>query len=606
LSIMDPVSGHQPMHNENSSLWITFNGEIFNHLELRRDLEKRGHHFSTHSDTEVILHRYEEVGQECVHDLNGQWAFALWDAKKRQLFLSRDRMGIRPLYYSIVNKTFLFASEMKSLFTYPDLERAIDLRGLDQIFTFWCTVPPQTIFKGVQELAPGHSLVVGKDGVRDYFYWQHDFDARPPIRNEAELADELLDLLEDATRLQLRSDVPVGSYLSGGLDSTLIAALVKRVTRAPMKTFSVTFDDPEFDESSYQNEAVRFLQTDHQTIQCTRPDIAREFPNVIWHTEQPVLRTAPVPLYELSRLVHDSGFKVVLTGEGSDEIFGGYDIFKEAKIRRFCAAFPDSTRRPRLLKRLYPYLPELQGQSVGYLQSFFKFKAENRDDLFFSHTPRWDLTSMLKTFFSRATHNALQACDSRAELQRHLPEGYPQWGSLNQAQYLEAAYLLPGYILSSQGDRMAMAHSVVGRFPFLDHRVVEFASKLPAELKLKVLNEKYLLKRSAKGLVPPSIRKRSKQPYRAPEALSFLNGSRESYVDEMLSPTRIREDGIFDLGAVQKLKEKVERGSVIGTKDNMALIGILSTELVIDRFIRRFRNELPLESNGARKAEVHC
>jgi len=591
LSIIDLEGGRQPMHNEDKSLWITFNGEIFNYVELRKELVGKGHRFRTQSDTEVLLHLYEEKGEDCVRELNGQWAFAVWDEKARRLFLSRDRMGVRPIFYTVTDRAFVFGSEIKTVLAHPDVGREMDLRALDQIFTFWYTLPPATIFKGIQELPPGHSMTVEDGKVRIRRYWQPGYGRNSGLVTEQDYADRLVELLVDATRLRLRSDVPVGAYLSGGLDSTVITTLIKRFTDTPLKTFSVTFDDPEFDESVYQKEVIRCLETDHQAVRCTHQDIGRFFPEVVWHTEKPVLRTAPAPLYLLSRLVRDNGYKVVLTGEGSDEILGGYDIFKETKIRRFWAAQPDSRIRPLLLKRLYPYLPNLQSQSAAYLQAFFHVKPEDRFDPFFSHIPRWDLTARIKLFFSEGVRSHLKSYDAYEDMRRRLPAEYFGWDGFSQAQYLETAHLLPGYILSSQGDRMAMAHSVEGRFPFLDHRVVEFASTIPPRLKMKVLDEKYILKLAMGNRIPASIKKRPKQPYRAPEAQSFIGGKqpvRHAYVEELLSKERIEKDGIFQPEAVQKLVEKIRGGQTVGIKDNMALVGILSTQLVVDQFIRNF------------------
>jgi asparagine synthase (glutamine-hydrolysing) len=591
LSIIDLVGGTQPMHNEDASLWITFNGEIFNYLELREQLLAAGHQFSTRSDTEVILHLFEEKGEDCVRELNGQWAFALWDKKRRRLFLSRDRLGVRPLFYTSAGGGFLFASEVKALFAHPAVERELDLHGLDQIFTFWFTLPPQTAFKRVFELPPGHSMVVDDNGATIKRYWNLDYCITEPngsARGEDECAEKLLDLLVDATRIRLRSDVPVGAYLSGGLDSTVTTALIRRFSDTPLKTFSIGFEEPEFDESEFQQQAIAYLHTEHQQARCSNADIGAVFPDVIWHTEKPVLRTAPAPLFLLSRLVHDSGFKVVLTGEGSDEILGGYDIFKEAKIRRFWGVDPDSKFRPLLLKRLYPYLPQVQAQSPAFLKAFFHLTPGNETGPFFSHEPRWDLTSRLKLFFSDEAKAELQCYDARAEIAGTLPACYAAWNWFCQAQYLESAYLLSGYILSSQGDRVGMAHSVEGRFPFLDYRVVEFAASLPPRLKMKVLNEKYLLKKCVRGLIPERVRQRHKQPYRAPDAKSFFHSAEPPYVAELTSPARIREDGIFSSTAVQKLVEKCRSGQASGARDNMALVGILSTQLVIDQFVRRF------------------
>ena len=446
------------------------------------------------------------------------------------------------------------------------------------------------MFKGVLEVRPGHSLLVSDGGMTERCYWQLPVltagaDESPSEESRAEC---LLDTLEDATRLRLRADVPVAAYLSGGLDSTLTAAVARRF--APdLHTFSVTFDDPALDERNHQAEAVRYLGTAHDACHCTEDDIARVFPEVIWHAELPLLRTAPAPLFLLSERVSSRGFKVVVTGEGADELLGGYDIFKEAKIRRYWSASPQSTLRPLLLHRLYPYMNGLQSQPAAYLRAFFRVTDEDCASPFFSHLPRWELTARLKRFYSHDTRTALKTYDPLADLEAHLPKEYAGRGDFARAEYLETALLLPGFILSAQGDRMGMAHAVEGRFPFLDYRVAELAATLPPRFKLRALNEKYLLKRAAAGLVPPSIIQRKKQPYRAPDVRCFFSATRKTpeYVDEMLSPSQISANGLFDASAVCRLVQKARRGDALGVKDSMSVIGILSTQILIDRFIRK-------------------
>jgi len=574
------------MSTADGKLWITFNGEIFNYIELRDELIKKGHTFATRSDTEVILHLYQEEGESCVQRLNGQWAFAIWDAPQQKLFLSRDRLGVRPLFYTQTGNSFLFASEIKALLACPEVERELDLLALDQIFTFWVTLPPRTAFKGIWQLPPGHSLVLENGQTRIWQHWHLEYAPENDRTEDGEeqCTEELLALLLDATRIRLRSDVPVGAYLSGGLDSTLITALTKGLVGDKLRTFSVSFDDAEFDESAYQQEASEFIHTQHSDVKCSREDIARVFAEVIWHTEQPILRTAPAPLYLLARLVRDSGFKVVLTGEGADEILGGYDIFKEAKIRRFWARSPGSSWRPLLLKRLYPYMDGIQRQSSAYLKSFFHVTSEDLANPFFSHLPRWDLTAKLKMFLSDDVRAEIGSGAAISALEGTLPHSFSSWNSFNQAEYLETMYLLPGYILSSQGDRMAMAHGVEGRYPFLDHRVVEFSVKLPPRLKMKVLDQKHLLKRAASGLIPESIQTRHKQPYRAPDGPSFA-GASGNYLDEILSPHKLKQQGIFNPQGVAALVAKFKSGRASGTKDNMALVGILSTHIMLEHFV---------------------
>jgi asparagine synthase (glutamine-hydrolysing) len=313
------------------------------------------------------------------------------------------------------------------------------------------------------------------------------------------------------------------------------------------------------------------------------------FSDVVWHGEAPVVRTAPAPLFLLSRLVRDSGFKVVLTGEGADEMFGGYDIFKEAKVRRFWLAQPESKLRPLMLQKLYPYMPKLQAQPEAYLRAFFHVQPDIAPGPFFSHLPRWGMTAKNKFFFSDEVKAGLSGHDVYADLEAQLPAAYPGWHPFCQAQYLEARYLLPGYILSAQGDRVAMAHGVEGRYPFLDYRVMEFAAKLPPRLKMKVLNEKYILKKAFGRDIPPSIAKRPKQPYRAPEARCFFTVPVRDYIQDLLAPDRIRRDNLFNAAAVQRLVDKVRANAAIGVKDNMALVGIVSTQILVDRFINNFR-----------------
>lgn len=603
LSIIDLEGGAQPMSIDGGAYCITFNGEIFNYVELREELISKGHNFATRSDTEVILHLYQEEGEDCVRHLNGQWAFAIWDARKKKLFLSRDRLGVRPLFYTQTSDRFLFASEIKALFTQPDVPRELDYQGLDQILTFWVTIPPRTTFKNIQQLPPGHSLTLSGDKIRVWRYWNLEYcpDSRDGTENKKQLTEELLSLLLDATRIRLRSDVPVGAYLSGGLDSTLITALAKHLVGDKLRTFSVSFEDAEFDESNYQNEASRFLKTQHSNVHCVSDNIASVFPEVIWHTEQPIVRTAPAPLFMLAELVQKSGYKVVLTGEGADEMMGGYDIFKEAKIRRFWARRPASEWRPHLLRRLYPYMESIQRQPAPYLKHFFHVRPEDLSSPYFSHLPRWELTAKLKTFLSDEVRAQTQSHSSLNDLESALPASFKSWGTFSQAEYLEAMFLLPGYILSSQGDRMAMAHSVEGRYPFLDYRVVEFAAKLSPTLKMKVLDQKHLLKQAASGLIPDSILKRHKQPYRAPEGKCFF-GRSDSYAQKMLTTEEIQKYGVFNARAVSALIAKFKDGRASSTKDNMALVSILSTQMVLDQFIsgrgrkaEQIRNANPVE-----------
>jgi asparagine synthase (glutamine-hydrolysing) len=588
LSIIDLAGGHQPMQYHDPALAITFNGEIFNYREQREVLRRRGHKFSTHSDTEVILHLYAEYGEQCVRHLNGEWAFAIWDKRRRKLFAARDRFGIRPFFYSVTGDAFVFASELKSICRYPGVDRDLDLISLDQIFTFWVTLPPRTMLKNICELPPAHTLSVCDRRVQVKPYWRMQYVPVPAaIDRERERADQLRELLLDSTRLRLRSDVPVAAYLSGGLDSTIVTALAQHLTEHKLKTFSVTFGEPQFDESRYQREAAQFLGTDHGELHCSYADIAKVFPKVIWHAEKPILRTAPAPLYMLSKQVRDCGYKVIVTGEGADEILGGYDIYKETKIRRFWSMQPNSRYRARLLRRLYPYLPGLQRQPDAYLRRFFQVNGRGDSDPFFSHQPRWQLTSMLKTFFTPEVAEALRDHDPYQDMLESVPADYHTWDSFSRAQYLESVHLLPGYILSSQSDRVAMAHSVEARHPFLDARIAEFAAALPPQMKMKALCEKYLLKKACAHLIPPVVAQRSKQPFRAPDGVSFFNAA-EDYARELLAPACIKAYGLFDAVAVNRLVNKFIARQAVTSRDDMALVGLLSSQLFVHQFVHNF------------------
>jgi len=599
LSIIDLEGGDQPIHNEDRTVWIVFNGEIFNYIELRAELERSGHRFYTHSDTEVIVHLYEQFGLEFVHRLNGQFGIALWDTVRERLVIVRDRTGIRPVFYTLSGDRLAFASEVKALFALPGVTKRLRPAGVSQVFTFWSAQAPDTIFEDVLSLPAGHMLVLegGRTNVRKYWDWAFP-EAGVRARPVSESARELRDLLVDSVRLQLRADVPVGAYLSGGLDSSIVTTLIKHYTDTPLRTFSLTFEDGEFDESDYQNELVRYLGTHHTAVRCSRADIGAAFPRAIWHAESPIVRTAPTPLMLLSEAVRAAGYKVVLTGEGADEVFAGYDLFREAKVRRFWARAPQSAWRPRLLERLYPYLKHSPVAGRAFTQRFFGEGIDDLESPWFAHMPRWRTTQRLWQFFTREARAAAEASDPFSAIAARIPPEARRWAPLARDQYVEAHTLLSGYLLSSQGDRMAMANSVEGRFPFLDHRVIEFANRLPAHHKLRVLEEKYVLKEAVRGLLPERIRARTKQPYRAPDCQSFfIDGRPLDYVAELLGERRIREAGLFEPAAVRKLYEKCRTGRAIGFADNMAFVGILSTQLVDEMFVKQ--RDIPSQTEGA-------
>jgi asparagine synthase (glutamine-hydrolysing) len=590
LSIIDLEMGSQPLCNEDGTLWITFNGEIFNYIELGKELSGCGHRFRTRSDTEIIIHAYEQWGVACFERFNGQWALALWDSREKKMILSRDRLGIRPLYYTFCNHKILFASEIKAIFADQEVLRSLDPAGMAEIFSFWSPIAPRTAFNGVYELQPGHYGILKNDYFETHPYWSIRFPhaGDETCQSESENAERLRELLIDASRLRFtRSDVPVGAYLSGGIDSSITSAIVSKYTESPLKTYSIRFIDKEFDEGPFQQEMVKRLGADHRDFKISNEDIGRVFPDVIWHTERPILRTAPAPLYLLSKLVRESGYKVVVTGEGADEVLAGYDLFREAKVRLFMARDRGSAKRMNILFNLYPWMVRTPGNAPAFARSFFG-RDLDLSDPGFSHRPRWNTTSAIRQLLDDDFQKEMEGVDVEQELLSSLPEGHQEWDPICRAQWLEMVTLLSGYILSAQGDRMLMANSVEGRFPFfLDYRFVDYANQLPARQKLLALDEKHLLKISFADLVPQSILQRPKQPYRAPDAASFFNAGNPDWVDDLLSENMVKKAAVFSPKAVVSFTEKCRRVKGLGMSntDNMRMVAILSTMLVYHHFI---------------------
>ncbi len=594
LSILDLASGQQPLSDASGRFWIVLNGEIFNYVELKEALVRNGHIFKTESDTEVLVHLYAIHGKECLSMLNGQFAFAIWDKQKEELFLARDRIGIRPLFYNITNNVFSFASEIKSLFEQPEISRELNFRSLDQIYTFWTAVTPDTAFKDIYELSPGHYMIYSRNGIISEQYWKLDHGRKNLYLSLDEALEKFNELFYDAVRIRLRADVEVAAYLSGGIDSSTTVSYIKNVEPGVLNTFSIGFEDKNFDESSYQKEAVKYFNTNHRSIECSGKEIAESFPKVVWHSETPLTRTAPAPMFLLSRLVRENNIKVVITGEGADEMLAGYDVFKEGVIRRFWAKQPDSVLRPLLLKKLYPYMPQMKQANPVILKMFYGYKLEEVDNPFYSHLLRWNNSNHIKKHFSEIIKSELNSYSPLSDLEKKLPEGFGNWGGLDKSQWLETSVFMSGYLLSSQGDRMAMANSVEGRYPFLDYRVIEYCNSLPSNYKLNGLTEKYLLKKLMKNKMPDTILKRSKQPYRAPVNSTFFTNRRPEYIKEMLAPEYFRKAGIFNYESVSVLLEKAERTGVTSEVEDMVLASVISTHLLYNQFIEGYNDNLSM------------
>lgn len=584
-----------PMVNRRGDAAIVFDLDIFNQRELMDRLETRGHRIASRSQAEIVLRLYEQEGDGFVEQLEGEFAIALWDMRKRRLVLARDRVGARPLHYIEADGRVFFASEIKALFAALPGRAALSTEGIAQAFTYWAPQEPMTAFRDVHSVPAGHLLVL-ESGKRNEprRYWDFSFPTREELRASTTTLEEatarVKSLLIESVRARMDAERPVGAYLSGGLDSSGVVAIMSRISSKKVRTFSVAFEDEDLDESAYQETVARHFGADHSTLRCSRDQIAEIFPKLIRHVEAPLLRTAPAPLLLLSAHVRHSGFDRVLTGEGADEVFAGYDLFKEASIRAFCARQPESVSRPRLFERLYPYLKHSPTQSAALAQAFFGQGLEHRERAIFAHQPRWSTSHRALDFFAEPWKRALKAWDPLASCEKMLPPEIGSWQPLARHQYIEAKTLLTNHLLCSQGDRVSMAHSVGARMPYLDRRVIEYASTLPASFKLRGLREKWVLRRALEGLLPSTIARRPKVPYRAPDSASFFAlGKAVDFVDELLSERRLRDSGLFDPLAVSKLREKCRAGRAMGFSDNQAFVGIVSTMLLDEIFVRHHR-----------------
>jgi asparagine synthase (glutamine-hydrolysing) len=595
LSIVDIAGGAQPLANEDGQVVVTYNGEIYNHPELRRELEEKGHVFKTRCDTEVLVHGYEEWGVNLLKRLNGQFAFAIYDRNTETVLIARDRFGVRPLFYAQRKGALYFGSEVKAILATGEVEAALDRRGLDEVFTFWAARPPRTPFAGIASLEPGTYGIL-KDGAL-WLHRYYELDYPEAVTEPDDVVERLDEIMLRSVGIRLRADVPVGAYVSGGLDSSITASLAASASPQTLRSFSIASNDPRSDEGDFQREVARDIGSIHAVARITQTGIAQSFPEVLWHTETPLLRTAPVSMYRLAKLAGDSGIKVVLGGEGADELFLGYDVFKEDSIRRFCQRQPASLGRQRLFERLNPELMA-QGTS-GELWRKFLLGAASTSDPLFSHLPRFLLSAHAKEFYSPEFESGLGGVDVLSELRGSLPVRYFGWSSLNQAAYLEMTTHLSPYLLSSQGDRMTMAHGVEGRFPFLDHRLFEFAAALPTGSRLRGLREKEILRRWSSRILSPRINDRGKQPHRAPDAPSFFGPGAPGWVADHLTPESLRRVGVFSPTSVAALVRRCRAGLTTFDRENQSIVGVLSTQLWHHQFIDRAALPVPLPVQGA-------
>ncbi len=594
LAIVDLLTGTQPAISDDGKIFVVFNGEIFNYRELRASLSARGHVFRSNSEVEVLLRLYQEYGLAMAAMLNGQFAVAILNRDTGAVHLFRDPFGIRPLFWWSDGQSVVFASEVKSLLVNREVTVTLDLKGLMQTVRFWTVVGERTLFSGIRQVPAGHTLTwqPGKVALERYWDWPFSDTVAPLVlKNDAEYCEAFDAAFSNAVKRQSMADVEVGAYVSGGIDSSVIVHHLGRLSGTrPLSTFSVAFDDAAYDESEAQEAVVQHYRTRHHTERIRAADIAGDFPAAVVHAETALFRSAPVPMYRLSRAVRETGIKVVMSGEGADEILLGYDLFREAKIRRFWARNPDSRWRGQLMRRLYDYLPQYQNpRYFNLMLDFYRPTLADVGDPHYAMAVRWNNGRALEACFSRDVQGLVRSYDPTAELNAWLPAHYDEAGDVERAQSIERMTLLGNYLLSSQGDRMALAHGVETRYPYLDLEFVRFAAQLPSRLKLRGLKDKFILRRTYEGQIPEAVRNRKKFAYQAPEKKAFFpGGTLVAWAADALSRERIVRDGIFDPDYIERycLTPPARDGGRQGFRANMLFMLVLSTNLVVDGFVR--------------------
>jgi len=549
LSIIDLAGGHQPISGEDGSVTIVFNGEIYNYRDLTPELEARGHKFTTHSDTEAVVHAYEEYGPACVDHLRGMYALAIWDRKARSLFIARDRAGKKPLFYTVTRHgTLVFASELKALLVHPDVETEIDPTAIDSYFTLGYVPDPLSVFRGVHKLPPGHYLTFANGEVKVKQYWDFEFKASASQREEDYL-EELRRLLDESVRLRLIADVPLGAFLSGGIDSSIVVALMARHMGQPVKTFSIGFHEDSYNELKYARLTASTFGTDHHEFIVT-PEICDVVDELVWHLDEPFADQAAIPNYVVSKLARDH-VTVVLSGDGGDELFAGYTRYVVERQRSGFARLPRGVRAGvmRPLSQRLPhgawgrnYLHNVSLEPINrYLDSVSVFSSLNRESL-----------------YTREFQERLGQSDYAARLFGELSQKVNTGEPLDQLLYIDSKTYLPGDILTKV-DRMSMAVSLEARAPLLDHKLIDFVTRIPASMKLAGLETKHLLKRAVQDLIPHEILHRPKQGFGVP-IQEWINQQLRGRIRETLTEQRTRQRGYVNAKYIDVLLDEHERG----------------------------------------------
>jgi asparagine synthase (glutamine-hydrolysing) len=590
LSIIDLYTGHQPISNEDGTVWIVFNGEIYNYRELRDELITRGHVFKTNTDTETIIHLYEEEGEQCVRRLRGMFAFAIYDKRARKLFIARDRVGVKPLHYALVGDRFVFGSEIKSLLQHPLVPRAVNHEAISDFLSFSYVPDPQTAFRGIRKLPPGHTLTF-KDGfLVTRAYWDFEYPEEAPdadTESEAAYIEQLRELLAESIRIRLMSDVPLGAFLSGGIDSSTVVAMMARAMNRPVKTFSIGFTESSHDELHYARIAARHFQTEHHEFIVT-PDVCRIVEEIVWHHDEPFADMSSVPTYIVSKMAREH-VTVVLSGDGGDELFAGYERYLVDRQRQKFERVPGFFRRRLMLPAARRLPQQIYGKNylrnvsldpgARYIDSISCFDEEMKQEM---------LSNEFRRQLSR--HNStdkfikLFAAPGSRERLDHL-------------LYLDSKTYLPGDILTKV-DRMSMAHSIEAREPLLDYKLIEFAQRVPAALKLRGVETKSILKRAMRGIIPDEIINRPKQGFGVPMQKWFREELREMVTDT-LTDSRTRQRGYFNQRAVSAILNE----HLSGRRDNSRHLWSL---LMLELWHRAFIDHQPEPAYaGAKKLSLN-
>lgn len=548
LSIIDLKGGQQPIFNEDDSVFIVFNGEIYNFLELREDLLKRDYKFKTHSDTEVILHAYEEYGENCVDYLRGMFAFAIWNKRDESLFIARDRVGKKPLFYSLVNGNFVFGSELKVLLEHGEISKEIDYSALDSYLTFSYVPEEFCIFKNVHKLLPGHSLTFKNGKIETKKYWDFNYIKPVEIKTEAEYIECLREELTDAVKVRLISEVPLGAFLSGGVDSSSIVGTMAKLSDKPVKTFSIGFNEDSFNELKFARVAAKHFNTEHHEFVVT-PDLVEIVDELVWHFDEPFADSSALPTYMVSKMARDY-VTVVLSGDGGDELFAGYTRYVVDKKRSGFANLPSFVRKGvQAVSEQLPhgakgknYLYNASLDAIDrYIDSVSHFNKLRRKSLYSS-----DFLSNINGNFGVAENIFQQFAES-------VETGNP----IDNLLYLDSKTYLPSDILVKV-DRMTMATSLEARGPLLDHKLIEFVVGMPTELKMKGLETKYIFKKAMEGIVPHEILYREKQGFGVP-INEWINSQLKDRIHDTLSDVKTLQRGYFDRKYIETLLDEHHR-----------------------------------------------